>query len=463
MAKFSVTSNGYTTAFQLPPFTKLNWVTVGGLAVDVTDSGDWAVLTTPGTNGQVIEIDYQPENGYITAHREKRISALLKLLPNPGSQALAAQNTTGVIFNTQLPAIADFFGVKLVFQNYDTVNSLTFDGVKVAPAAYTAGAGGSQNNSALTFSPFVTFNGSQTVVLPPAVTGTGGQVIPSVAVSDFVRVKSIPRTDFPTAPRLLRVAAHQAPSANGTVHPSFSGAAFTSINVEPDTNKFNFGNNTANDTLANLTSVNSPTWDIYGGIMNPVGAYFYYSTGVQEVAFFGDSILQGVGSLGNLSGFPAYLTWLTYGTKHPFSAFNCSASGQKTEDSLAVAKSFLSKSKPAFAVFKSWSPNDGSTQANFDAAWGNTLEFVDYCIANGIIPIVMDNYPIAGTSNTLIKAQNARVAGLPPSVLKFETFSLIASVTNDTTHKAEYYVDGTHVNSVASKALAQQFIKTLSI
>lgn len=66
MSQFNTVSNGYTTSFQLPPFTVINYATIAGLAVDVQESGNYAVLAKAGSNGQAIVIDYQVADGSYT-------------------------------------------------------------------------------------------------------------------------------------------------------------------------------------------------------------------------------------------------------------------------------------------------------------------------------------------------------------------------------------------------------------
>ncbi|HYN54393.1 MAG TPA: SGNH/GDSL hydrolase family protein [Methylotenera sp.] len=385
--------------------------------------------------------------------------ASLKLLPSPGSQALAGDITSGKVINSQLPAFAPFFGVKLIYQNYDTANTMDIDGVKVAPSVATAGAGSSANNSALTFSGFVTFAGSQSVSIPVAVTGVGGQVIPTEIVSDFIQITSLARTDTVGAPPLLRVATHFAPSANQTVHPSYNGTNYTNLNTLAANPKFNHGNNSFTGTLAALITSAQPTYDIYGGVQNPIGAIFYYSSGVQEIAAFGDSLIQGVGSSTSYAGWPEYLTWGSYSNSLNFVCANYGTSAQKTVDTLAVAKAVLSKYSPKYAVMKAWSPNDGNTQAIFDASWGYTLEFINYCLNLDIIPIVLTSGPATGYSWTLTKAQNVRVMALPASVIKVDVAAIINNSASDGTILPAYDSDGTHYNDAGYAAIADE-VKT---
>lgn len=93
MAKFTTVSNGYTKSFQLPGFTKINWATVGGLAVDVVEAGDYAVLATAGSNGDTIEIDYVAE-GKGVVERKLDLVGGVTVFPTTTSTAAGGWNVT---------------------------------------------------------------------------------------------------------------------------------------------------------------------------------------------------------------------------------------------------------------------------------------------------------------------------------------------------------------------------------
>lgn len=356
--------------------------------------------------------------------------AALKILPNPGSGTLAGDATNGKVINSQIPAVGAFYGVRLIYENWDTVNPMNIDGVKIAVSTATGGAGSSANNSALSFSSLLTFSGSTSIAIPVATNGST-KVICKRAITDFMPITSVARTDNSSFPPLLRVATHFAPSANQTVHPSYNGTNYTDLNVLAANTGFNYGDNSFTGTLAALGTEAQGTYDIYGGVQNPCGAIFYYSANVNEIAAFGDSLIQGVGSAANYAGWPAYLTYNSYTSSLKFSCANYGTSGQKTQDSLAIMKETLAKYKPKYAAFKAWSPNDGDTQAIYDTSFGYCLEGIAYCMDLGIVPIVLTSGPASGYTWSRIKAQNARVLALPASALKIDVANLVNNPASD--------------------------------
>lgn len=385
------------------------------------------------------------------------------VLPLPGSASLAGDATNGKVINSQIPAAAAFYGCRLVYLNFDTAAVMAIDGAKVAPSTATGGAGASANNSALTFSSFVTFSGSQSVNVPQATTGAGGQIIPGVAVSDFVPVTSLPRTDVVSAPPLLRIATHFAPSASPTTHPSYNGTNYTNFNLLPGNPGFNYGNNQYTGTLATLTSTAQPTFDIYGGQQNPISAIFYYSTRVASLVAFGDSLVQGGTTSTLMDGWPAYATWRSYGTTSPMEVSSLATSGQQSVDTFAILKAYVAQYKPQYVSFKAWSPNDGDTQAIYDTTWGRTLDAIEYCRLNGVTPVVLTSGPAAGMTWSRIKAQNARVMALPAYVKKVDVGALINDPSNDGTIRAAYSAgDGTHYTVAAYQAIADAVISAVA-
>lgn len=229
----------------------------------------------------------------------------LALMPTAGNSTQAGDGTYGVIFNVQLPALGPFFGCKLIYLNYDTVNTQNWDGVKVAPA----GANISIGNSALTFTGYVTVGGSQSFVVPVATTGAGGQLIPGVTITDFIQVTS-------GSVNGLRVASHVKPSSNSTNHPNYNSTYYAALNTLTVStglaanSVYVFSGSGA--ALSNLTTTTNSTLNS-GGNQNPIAAIFYYSTIKTDVFWFGDSIVQGYGTTSTYAGMGEYTTFNSFG------------------------------------------------------------------------------------------------------------------------------------------------------
>lgn len=384
--------------------------------------------------------------------------ASLKLLPDPGSGTQAGDATNGVIFNTQLPALGKFYGVKLIYENYDTANTQNWDGVKVAPAPASISGG----NNTLTFTGYVTVNGSQSFSVPVATTGAGGQLIPGVVVTDFIQVTSIARTDTVGAPPILRVASHIVPSSNSTTHPNYAGANYANFNAlsgNPGLVNGVYAFTGSGATLASLTSTGNSLLN-GGGNQNPIGAVFYYSTLKEDSFWFCDSLCQGYGTTTQYAGFAEYVTFNAYASGTQFTGSNFATSGQKTVDTLARLKAVIGVYKPKYAVFKPWSPNDGNTTAIFAQSWGYTLEMVNYCLANGVQPVILTAPFATGYSNTLIQAQNALALALPTSVRKVDAYSILTP--GGTWVSAYNSGDSEHPNDAGSSAVATAFIAAVT-
>lgn len=355
--------------------------------------------------------------------------ASLGLLPLPGNTTVAGDATNGVIFNTQFPALSSFYGCKLIFANYDTVNTQSWDGVKVAAAPKSLTGG----NSSLTWSSFVTVAGSQSFSVPVAVTGAGGQLIPGITVTDFVQVTSTARTDTAGAPFLLRVAAHIVPSANTTNHPNYNGTNYTNLNAlgaNPGLINGCYNFNGTGATLSQLTSTGASV--IAGnGTQQPLAAIFYYTNTHADIWEFGDSRIQGQGTTTTMSGLTQYVAFNSYGKTTQFAGMNFATSGQKTVDTMARLKTVLtagaaSGQLPKYALMMSWSPNDTpiNTQSTFDTTWAYVLEMINFCLQKGVQPVVCTGPWATGYTLSYIQTQNARVMALPSSVRKVDLFNL---------------------------------------
>jgi len=390
----------------------------------------------------------------------------LGLLPLPGFSTIAGDATNGVIINTQLPSTcASFYGVRLIYLNGDTVNTQAYDGVKVAGAPKSISGG----NSSLTFSSFVTVNGSQSFAVPVAVTGAGGQVIPGQTVTDFIPVSSVARTDTVGAPLLLRVASHLAPSANSTSHPNYNGTNFTNYNAlaaNPGLiyGTYNFSGTGA--TLAQLTSNGNSVLNS-GGTENPFAAVFYCNGQTTDVWAFGDSIWQGHGTTSNLAGITEYLTFNSYTNPTQWVGSNFATSGQTTVDTWARLKKALGAAAaanqlPKYILIKGWTPNDTpiNTQSTYNQTWAYVTDMVNYALQVGVQPIVSTAPFASGYTCSYIQTNNARVMALPASVRKVDLFNLW---TPGCTWNASYNSgDGIHPNDAGTSAAANLILQTVN-
>jgi lysophospholipase L1-like esterase len=384
------------------------------------------------------------------------VSSGLRLLPGNGSAITSTGAGTGVgkLIDVQHPALGDFYGVRLVYANYDTVAPMTINKAKVAAAPKHLTSAG----NALAWSAQVTFGGSLTGTVPSATVGASSaapqNVIPGMLVSDFVPVASIARNDGGSI-RMLRVRSH----VPDNVYPlNLSFLQFQNYNAAVMNNGLQYGCIAVNDSAANLET-NVTSLNNNGGTFTPVGVIFYYTNPAKHIAAFGDSLMQGAGSAtSQYMGWPARLTMDSAGAGRLVSASNYAVAGQKIEDSLAIARNYCALHKPDYAAFCAWSPNNPTTQAGMDALWGSTLYTIDFMLKLGITPVVLTSPPVNAytqANKDLIAAQNARILSLPKNII---TVDIAAALTLNGNINAAYdNGDGTHWND-AGEALAANLV-----
>ena len=372
---------------------------------------------------------------------------------NNSGQTVGASD---VIMDAQIPAMAPFYGVKLVYANYNTAAAMTMDGAKVAPTAVDLTAAG----NTLSWSSFVTFSGSQTATVPQAKTGAGGQIVPGIAVSDFVPVTSIARTDVVGAPYLLRVRSHVLANSIAFSIGGTHGATLNAASFNPG---LKYANYNPVDTLANLTTNVSSTLSPSSAI-EPIAVIFFYSSSVESLAAFGDSVIQGAGSATSHFAGPAdRLTFLSYGTSRQISAASFASSGQTTLDSNATLKNYINAgATPTYVLFKSWSVNDGLTQALVDKSWASVVDTLEFLRQKSITPVLLTAPPTSGVPWAMIKVVNARVMALPAWVVKVDVATALNDPSNDGNLRAVYDSgDHTHPTDAANLLMAQMILAAL--
>lgn len=397
-------------------------------------------------------------NGRITLFDRLQVESSGAVMPISSDGVSVGANANGYITNLQMPALAAFYGVRLKYLNYDTSGTMTIDGAKVSPVAVHNVKG--NNDAGMVWSPAVTFAGSTTGTVPQATTGTDSKVIPGVLVSDFTPCTCKARTDTPGAPYLLRVATHVLANS---VEPGMGSSDYVAMQTSADNPNLKHGTYTFTNTLENLVATSATTLDNAGGYLHPIEVIFYYSTSVPSLPCFGDSRVCGWDTTGVVAGWPQYVTWSSYSAGTPISTSNYALSSEVSTTSLAKFKAHIATYKPDFASIQAWSYNDGDTQANYDAAWANCLEFISACRIAGIIPVVLNAAPAAGRTWSRISALNTRVASLPVWVRVVD----VASVTNDPANPGNLLAsvdsgDHVHWNDVGHKAVAALVIAAVN-
>lgn len=372
------------------------------------------------------------------------VSASLRMWPNNGTATTGAGTGIGKIIDTQHPALGDFYGVRLVYANYDITAPMVINKAKVAAAPRHL----TPTGNSLTWSSQVTFGGSLTGSVPIATAGVGASpqnVIPGVLVSDFIGVAPVARLDGGTN-KLLRVRTHINDNSFPLVASFVSAQAWDGAAA---INGLQYASYSFADTAANLET-NTASVTMNGSNFEPVEVIFYYATAVRSLAAFGDSITQGANSTTSYLGWPDRMVMDNYKSGGPIiGAANYGVGGQRLEDSLATARAYCAQNKPQYAAFFAWSPNNSPTQAVMDALWGNVLYTIDYLLKLGITPVVLTSTAVDGYAQglkDLVTAQNARVKALPASVIVVDSAAVLATGGNIT--PAYSAGDGTHLNDV---------------
>lgn len=418
------------------------------------------------------------EGGVSSVHRVQSAA-------NP-SAGTGAGGGNGYIIDTLRTAQGDFFGVRLVFANYNVADIMQINGAAVAATSYVEQANGSEaafstqlvysggnNGTTLTWVP-VTFNGASSVVVPAAIAAFGNSgnkenLRPGEVVSDFIPLVSIPRADGSPLP-LLRTRVH---ISDNTFPPGVAPSVMQRNNLlssAPMTGGHIILSGKAAAVVGALTTQSLAPY-YYGGAIEPVGVIYALNKRARTICAFGDSLTQGGNSNGQF-GWPTRLHGKYGGAPGvAFSAANWGVSGQDLRTSLAVCRDTCSLYKPQYATIFAWSPNNliNGSQAVMDELWGHVLGTIDYLQQIGVTPVVLTSGPV-NTMNAvdavLWRAQNARVMALPASVIKVDVGrALTEPNTYDSTAPkialpygtaldGVTYVDGTHYNNAGYEMMA---------
>jgi hypothetical protein len=214
----------------------------------------------------------------------------------------------------------------------------------------------------------------------------------------------------------------------------------------------------------------TPTDHIYtvaesGGAVQPVIVLFTYDVPGVQVWAFGDSHFQGVGTAVGSSASNGVLGWPTLVDlqNSTIDVLNIGVAGQKTVDSIAVAKRMISAtgSPPKYACIKVYSPNDAiPTQAAIDGVWAYVLDFVEFCRVQKVIPVLFTSPPKTDWTtgqNVFNEAQNTRARSLvaaAPWIKLVDIWAAWKDPANQYRLNPAWDYDATHVTLPAHQAAA---------
>lgn len=315
-----------------------------------------------------------------------------------------------VTYGIKIEAEADFDAVALLWVNHE---STAVNNCKAVVAAtetfltdtqdrrYRPVVGGTVYNTLRGASaPYgwdaVTWGGAPTVNIPSA----GGAAAPQVVVSDFMPISSVPRADGGARPLLLIRAYHNGATDGAYTYESRNYNA--SYNAATPDNRGRLIDTSvfagdAVGTLANAMLIGTKSF-----LLAPI---FRFRHNTVTVASVGDSISAGTGSAGGLSSWNRRACYDLSTPLAPVIPMNMGYASQPTATYLGAARVILAAARPTIAFYFPYSPNDAisTSQRKVMDAMARCADFIDFCNANSIVPIIATPVP----NNNLTEAEDA--------------------------------------------------------
>ena len=372
----------------------------------------------------------------------------------------AAANYT---FASQIAAEAPFEAVKLIFVSYSS--SYNIGGCTVSATAVLGSTGTSDTWTPATFSTGKvgdlppTYASTTATFTVPAPTGSGDNLIPGWAASDWISVSSISRTDGGTLP-LLAVRCWMTSS---TQFDNQAGmAAFNALSTQ---NGRVWWTGVISDSTG--VYVSAPASHAFapsagGQWVAPIAVQFAYTnvTGLSLVTV-GDSLIRGQSTSTRstiLTPYAQYAVNALSTTSRPITLSNMGWSGQSHDASYRNTLWAINNLQPDVILFSVNSVNDGTTDFSANGAWNHALATITQAKANGIIPIIVTQLPSSGwnsTTDTYRVAVNNKVRALAGAgVYVLDADSIVTTGTNPGRLQAGYDSgDGEHPNAAGDAAI----------
>ena len=422
-----------------------------GAAVVVEDAnGNSALLTSSGGS---FSSDYTP-----------RKTKLAAWMPNILGYVDSSNTFTYALTKS---APCEFESVALILQNQHTSPVTVTAAVAVSESLATSktvpkigsvdynalAAAGTQNG----FIPVTYNNGVSPIVIPAST---------ELFVTDQIPLSSIPRTDGGAFPLVLaRVYAN----AQQTSTYQFSSAAEERI----------FGNSyqgqggdfyqyamPSTEAVATPSNWVQPATETSN--MRIKGLVFFARGSVAaNVLFIGDSIDHGLGgggdavtnNAGNTMQWSG-LSCLDVSTKEKTIGFiSAGWSGKTSANYFARGKTLAALFNPTVCVFPAYTPNDTvGLKSNVQAAVNRTVDFIEYCWKNNIVPVVRTPVPYSGSGAESLRIEVVnKVKSMGVLVIDANAPLYEASASAQGYWKsASYNVDGTHPSQSGHDLIREQ-------
>lgn len=176
------------------------------------------------------------------------------------------------------------------------------------------------------------------------------------------------------------------------------------------------------------------------------------------VATYGDSIFAASTSAGWIN--TAVAAASTPGnTAKSLAVHERAVPAQQQSASYALAQTWIPADRPKFAMWKPWSPNDGSTAAVITADYDTYVAaFISLCHANGVIPVLVTSPPAFSVATAVDdnarKAANTNLLALADDdVLVMDADVLVTDGGSPARMQATYSNDGVHPNAAGAAVL----------
>jgi hypothetical protein len=321
----------------------------------------------------------------------------------------------------------------------------------------------------------VTWGGASSVAAAAAAVPSGqipnspaAVTLPSISVSDWIPLRSVPRADGGVLP-LVMVRFYIDGAANAFSFVA-DGAKLGAMRTPTAANRgrilqlSNVGNNGVTNPAFKPSSL--------GTTLMPFAIRFRCRRRGVTVMFCGDSITENnalVTDRFSNWGLRACADLST--SDFPISAWNAGASSQVTTTYWQHAKQVMAQVKPDVACYSVWSPNNNPytdaalTRYKAMNMLAQAQDFVDYCQQNGATPILVTGIPYSSmTSSTdperkwLIAEINKMASG--GHCVVADTNAVIGDGAAAERIKSTYdYGDGIHPNESAIESVIVPLIK----
>lgn len=288
---------------------------------------------------------------------------------------------------------------------FAAASSFGDDGAALTWVQGSFSAGGANSKPPATAATPTTFS------VPAKVSGSGPNVVPGIALSDWAQVSSLDRADGGISPIVqCRVAL---PSGANVI--SISGANEAAVfDTKAAASGLRFRSSLG--VGDNVTTIAAQAAIASNGWFGIQGIEFLHRSAAVQISEFGDSTQRGQGwtdtNTGHIS--PGFLAQASLSSQsNPVFYANHCVSGQNSATSRSTAKWHMANANIDVVIIPSWSANDGGSAVL--SQWPDILATVNYALSLGVLPVVvnaMPEYTLTLAQDSERKTLNARLLAL---------------------------------------------------